>query len=172
MAEHVKELLSAYIDNELTEDDVHRVREHLKTCEECRDSLYELQLLKENIYYAYENVEVPVHLETSIMDKIYALEQETNPRNYFAFWITGFVAMVLLAGMAALVAPFMYFIARFIYKLASIGFKIWHTVPIVMSAIPYFTFMLYGGAFVVIAISAWFLYRLLLSGPYDRRELL
>ncbi|MGV3487298.1 MAG: zf-HC2 domain-containing protein [Tuberibacillus sp.] len=172
MAEHVKELLSAYLDNELNDEDTRRVHEHLRNCEECRDSLYELQLLKDNIFYAYENIDVPVNLEASIMDRIFVMEQDASPKNDFAVWVTGAVAFVIMASMAAFIAPVMYFIARFTYKLASIGFTVLHTVPIVVSAIPYLSYILYGGAIILIAISSWLLYRLLLSNAYDRRELL
>lgn len=172
MAEHVRELLSAYIDNEVNRDEEELVRNHLKHCEECRESLYELELLKDNVFYAYENIEVPVGLEASIMNRIHVLERDKTPVNHLAGWMTGLVGVLILLGLAALVAPFVYIIGKIGPVFARTFMKVLHTVPIVMDAIPYFSFVLYGAAVILIIFSGWFLLRLLLSGSFDRREVL
>jgi predicted anti-sigma-YlaC factor YlaD len=171
MAEHVKELLSAYIDNEINRDEEEKIPRHLKECEHCREALYELQLLRENVFYAYESIVVPDTLETSIMGQIQGPEQESLAVSPLAGWATGLVAMLVLATMVMIVAPFMYVVARILSIFATIAVKILHTVPIIIDAIPYFSTVLYSGAIVLIIISVWFLYRLVISGSFDRREL-
>lgn len=47
--EHVGELLSGYIDGELTQQERQRVRLHSDACEECRERLVELRTLREKI---------------------------------------------------------------------------------------------------------------------------
>lgn len=42
----VNELLSGYLDNELTQQDVQRVALHVKTCQQCKVTLSELEQLK------------------------------------------------------------------------------------------------------------------------------
>ena len=46
---HVGELLSGYIDGELTQQDAQRVRLHCDTCEQCRQGLDELRRMRELI---------------------------------------------------------------------------------------------------------------------------
>jgi hypothetical protein len=46
---HVGELLSGYIDDELTQQDAQRVRLHCEACDECRQSLDELRVMRERI---------------------------------------------------------------------------------------------------------------------------
>lgn len=46
---HVGELLSGYIDGELTQQDQQRVRVHCDSCAECESSLAELQRLRQQI---------------------------------------------------------------------------------------------------------------------------
>ena len=45
--EEVRELLSAYLDDELTQQDSQLVRVHLETCDECRQTLDQLRTLQQ-----------------------------------------------------------------------------------------------------------------------------
>ena len=47
--EHVGELLSGYIDGELTQQDQQRVRLHCESCDDCRRGLEELRTLREKM---------------------------------------------------------------------------------------------------------------------------
>ena len=47
--EHVDELLSGYIDGELTQQDQQRVRLHCESCDDCRRGLEELRTLREKM---------------------------------------------------------------------------------------------------------------------------
>lgn len=47
--EHVDELLSGYIDGELTQQEQQRVRVHYESCRECESNLSELRALREKI---------------------------------------------------------------------------------------------------------------------------
>ena len=47
--EHVGELLSGYIDGELTQQDAQRVRLHCEACEQCRQSLDDLKRMRERV---------------------------------------------------------------------------------------------------------------------------
>ena len=46
MHEQVQKMLSAYLDNELTQADAQRVRIHLEDCEDCRSAFRQLQQLR------------------------------------------------------------------------------------------------------------------------------
>ncbi len=46
---HVGELLSGYIDGELTQQDKQRVRLHCEACEQCRNELTELEALRKAV---------------------------------------------------------------------------------------------------------------------------
>lgn len=46
---HVGELLSGYLDGELTQQDRQRVRLHYESCEECNERLDEIRALREQI---------------------------------------------------------------------------------------------------------------------------
>jgi len=49
MSRHVGELLSGFIDGELTQQDAQRVRLHCESCDQCRQSLDELRDMRERI---------------------------------------------------------------------------------------------------------------------------
>jgi predicted anti-sigma-YlaC factor YlaD len=172
VTDHVEELLSAYIDHELTEEEAHRVRDHIKTCESCRETLYSLQHVRDQLHDAYEKVEVPASLEQAVMASIAVLERKTGVANGFGIWLAGVISLIVMGATAALMAPILIAIAKFLYKLAGIGIKIWQTVPIVVGAIPYFTVILYGATIILIIVSVGLLLRLRFTGSYDRRELL
>lgn len=46
MHEQVQKMLSAYLDNELTQADAQRVRIHLEDCEDCRGAFHQLEQLR------------------------------------------------------------------------------------------------------------------------------
>lgn len=47
MHEEVSQLLSAYLDDELTQAESQRVRIHLEDCPECRQTVHEMEVLRE-----------------------------------------------------------------------------------------------------------------------------
>ncbi|HNU72516.1 MAG TPA: zf-HC2 domain-containing protein [Thermodesulfobacteriota bacterium] len=64
------ELVSAYIDDELTEKETKRLLDHLETCESCTHILSELTLQKETVASlsgCYEGPNPPDHFATSVM---------------------------------------------------------------------------------------------------------
>jgi len=67
------ELLSPYIDNELTDTELQRVDEHLSSCTKCRA---ELEALKEvvDLCRFMEDVEVPAGFRSGVMAKVKAKE--------------------------------------------------------------------------------------------------
>lgn len=62
---HVGELLSGYVDNELTQQDAQRVRLHIDQCANCQHELEEIRLLRSNMSSArLSNVDNDIWRET------------------------------------------------------------------------------------------------------------
>ena len=47
--QHMDDLLSGFVDGELTQQDRQRVSLHCETCDQCRENLADLQALRERI---------------------------------------------------------------------------------------------------------------------------
>jgi predicted anti-sigma-YlaC factor YlaD len=125
MTNHLGDLLSAYIDNELGESDRHRVEEHLSSCEQCQllfEDLLELQLQVSN---AYQTIEAPHDMEFQILERINRKSlTPTVAAGWFAVPVAGLIcltAILLLIGpfLSNLFSIMLKFLMVFIYVLSS-----------------------------------------------------
>jgi anti-sigma factor RsiW len=73
---HPEELLSRYVDNELTEGERHEVSEHLASCESCRLSVEELRALRVRIREAAD-VSLPENFVYSVLRSARAEQENT-----------------------------------------------------------------------------------------------
>ncbi len=89
LCDKTQELISGYLDNELTQQDSQMVRVHLESCASCRAIYQDLQAIKK----ATSQLDYP----TTEAEKIQQLLQEPVARNFSAIgWI------LLIAGLAGL----------------------------------------------------------------------
>lgn len=159
---HVDELISAYIDHELSDAENERVETHLDSCQECYSLMKSFQSMKEQIYIAYQSVGVPSHFEQHIMERIEHSVTEQARLNHL-FW-------VILIPPILLISMFFFFFSKSFYfgaKVASTIFKLmlglFHILTIVFSITPYFMVSLILFATVILLTSIWSLRHLLLK---------
>ncbi len=89
LCDKTQELISGYLDNELTQQDSQMVRVHLESCASCRAIYQDLQTIKQ----ATSQLNYP----TTEAEKIQQLLQEPVARNFSA--IGWFLLIVGLAGL-------------------------------------------------------------------------
>src|SRR5947199_8630306 len=70
MSEHIKELLSDYMDNEINEDERQMIEKHLAVCTDCNNWFRELTTLRKQILATYQMIEVPSTIEGNVLEKI------------------------------------------------------------------------------------------------------
>ncbi|MGL6173564.1 MAG: anti-sigma factor family protein [Cellulosilyticaceae bacterium] len=75
--ENYLELLSSYLDKQLTTQEAEQLEAHLKTCEKCREELEILEAIGTSLD-SLENKELPQGFHAELMDKIHA-EKQTKP---------------------------------------------------------------------------------------------
>jgi len=78
--ESVEDLLSAYMDDELSTNDCHSLEEHLKTCSHCQNVLYELQETSRMVKVAWAEEQPRADFEQRIIQTVQASQQRTQVR--------------------------------------------------------------------------------------------
>ncbi|SFG39133.1 Putative zinc-finger [Desulfotomaculum arcticum] len=154
--QQIQELISAYLDNELPDNERLMVNEHLNGCEECRSLFQELSALKQSVFYYYNSIEVP-DVENGVMEKIKPVHAVKYP-----------IRMILplsWAVIALLVASLLLYIFSPVAILGSSIYKIMpsllHLMPRLIRAIPISPDGIAFTAILMLLISAWSLHRLL-----------
>lgn len=79
-SDHTRFLLSAYLDGELSEKDQSAVTIHLKTCEDCRALMTDLQETKSAVHAAFSAEPVPEVDFTGMWDRIRDNVRTFEPR--------------------------------------------------------------------------------------------
>ena len=91
---HILNSLSAYLDRELSGEQMMTVRSHLESCSECQTELESLKLIKKDLY------SLPLHepseqLQHEVMRKVRALEPAPNRRSLSVMVATSVAAAAL-----------------------------------------------------------------------------
>jgi anti-sigma factor RsiW len=119
--ESIEELLSAYLDGELTEGERRRVVRHLASCPGCAKVFEELRAVSERVHTAILHVEVPAALEAKVFEHVARLHQRDQVRRLSVFYLVG--AVLCVAAVAGLLAsPFGMFF-RVLLRLALTVFR-------------------------------------------------
>ena len=96
---HMYELLSAYIDRELEPANERCVREHLKTCPECRARMNQMLTLKHSVHAA-GNYDLPFAFASELVRSIHHEEQRDvswlGIEHYAGKFVLGLTMLVLL----------------------------------------------------------------------------
>jgi predicted anti-sigma-YlaC factor YlaD len=162
LSEHVEELISAYIDEELLDTEQKKVEAHLNSCEECHRLMSSMLSLKEQVFVSYQSIEAPHHLEQQIMERIeHSVLEQTQLHQLL--W-------VILIPPVLLISMFFFFFSKSFYfgaKVVSTMFKmllgLFHILSIVFSITPYLMTSLILFASVILLGSIWSLRHLLLK---------
>ncbi|WP_161798217.1 anti-sigma factor family protein [Aneurinibacillus tyrosinisolvens] len=153
---HIEDLLSGYIDGELTEEQRMLVEHHLRRCEECRETVDEISAIRNQVYTTYQSIEIPSFLEQKIISSIFSEPVYGKLRAYIpAAAILSVVFFVLILSSATFVS------IGFISSLASAFIGIVHIVPLLVSSVPLLLQAVVGTALVLMLLSLWSLRRLL-----------
>lgn len=160
MREHVEELLSSYIDGEVTDDERKWIEVHLKKCEQCQLLMKNMVTIKNNISLVYRCVEVPQSFEENVLAVIRADKTEKSASRTKVSWFVFASLIVLLLSLMAL-SPIGIFIVSLSSSVFSIMLSLLRVIPTLIRSVPQL-FVGFSVLFVVLFItSTWFLRHLL-----------
>jgi predicted anti-sigma-YlaC factor YlaD len=111
MEHHIDELVSAYMDNELSAEDLQIVKAHLESCEQCNQLVEELLNIQSEVLGFFQTVNAPIALENKILAKI-NIKSPTKS----GFFSLGISLIFIIAAI--------YFFGSLIFKAISIITKI------------------------------------------------
>ncbi|MCY9667404.1 zf-HC2 domain-containing protein [Paenibacillus alginolyticus] len=114
MPNHPEDLLSAYIDNELTAKERQQVEEHLHSCTQCQLLAADLLELQQQVSTVFLTMDAPRDMEQRIM---YEVELQTRAPFISRNWLA-----LPLAGVICLTAVW-YFFGSVFFSLLSVLFK-------------------------------------------------
>lgn len=135
MSDHIEELLSEYIDDELNEEQKQTIEEHLSICSDCNHRLQEIKLLRKQILEAYLSIEIPSRIEDKVMAKIQqaSIKKAISVLNLFAF-LSLFAFGIMLMVTAS---PFLTVGLPIFHSAYSIARGLIYAVPSIISALPH-----------------------------------
>jgi len=149
---HVKELISEYIDDELSDSERQLVENHLNTCDECRNLTEELLSMKQSIFSTYQSIEIPDGLEQKVMVQV-----NKQP------WLSLSVSVLFLFILSSVLTPFLSFSVGLASSLTKIGFSLLQVIiPTMIYSVPYLLSGIYTFALILLFLSIWSLRRLLI----------
>lgn len=158
MFNHPEEKLSAYIDNELMDEERQEVEEHIGSCSSCQTLLEDLLSLQRAVAYAYHEIPEPVDFETRVIQSIGQISAQTRTgKGWLSVPLAAFVVLSMLwfitgAMIVKLMGGILKFIVAMVYMISHL-----------ISAIPVLSGMTIIISCIIIAASAFSLRRLLLQ---------
>ncbi|MBE3569862.1 MAG: zf-HC2 domain-containing protein [Bacillales bacterium] len=156
MNDHVHELLSAFIDGELNEEERKKVVDHLAECRQCSNELKELQWLKGELFAAYHSIEIPnVQFEHSVVKKIKKISSPHQPMNRYVRWTMSFIALLMAAFIVFKMGTVFYIGITLAASFVHIGLSVLHALATVLSSIPLLFLACLIISIVILGISIW-----------------
>jgi sterol desaturase/sphingolipid hydroxylase (fatty acid hydroxylase superfamily) len=158
---HIDELVSAYIDNELSVEGRLAVEIHLQSCEQCNLLVGELLHVQTAVKTFFQEVPTPVGLENKVMEKLNLTSPLKSGLFTFGIILVLFIAVLLFFGSA------MYKIISIFTKIA---FGMFYTATDFVGTQPMtqLSFILF--AIMLLVISSYSLRRLLHSNNAEGDE--
>jgi anti-sigma factor RsiW len=127
MTNHPEEQISAYIDNELSEQDRQVVADHIDSCASCQRLVEELLVLQSGVSQTYRMLQSPKELDNRILQAIQGEPtKKAEGKGWLsvplvalmvlaAFWfMTGAVFIKLLSGLLNFTVALVYLLSHFI----------------------------------------------------------
>ncbi|WP_171628555.1 anti-sigma factor family protein [Paenibacillus plantarum] len=118
MSDHIEDLLSDYMDNELDDLDRQRVEEHLLTCSACSALLSDLSAFKNQVFTAFHAIEAPVGFDDKVMQAI-SLNPSPEHASTASKWL-----LVPLVSAFCFIMLVLAAMGPFLFKLGSILLKV------------------------------------------------
>lgn len=156
MNEHVNELLSAFIDQELSDSESIKVNNHLAVCTQCQDEVDELQAMRERISFFYGSIDIPdFQFENAVLNKI----RELKPTNLIAYkWIAGGTIIFFAIILSIFLFTFgnaLYMGITFASEFIKIGVSLSHAFFSVLSSIPFLLEVFAITTIIIVGLSVW-----------------
>jgi anti-sigma factor RsiW len=127
MTNHPEEQISAYIDDELSEQDRQEIAKHIESCASCQGLLEELLVLQSDVSQTYRMLQSPIELDSRILQ---AIQGEPTKKAEGKGWLsvplialmvlgslwfmTSAVILKLLGGLLKLTVAIVYMVSHFI----------------------------------------------------------
>lgn len=158
---HLEELISSYIDDELTDDERAVVEVHLKSCSECRALMEELNAIKNTIFSVYRSVEVPFGVEQQVLSVI---DRGTlkGPISIQISWAALASFSLILIITLSVLSPVGVLGLGLASSVLNILFSLLKAIPVIIQSVPYVFITVSAFSVIVMLISIWSLRRLLL----------
>ncbi|MDF2904433.1 MAG: hypothetical protein K0S25_2071 [Bacillus sp. (in: firmicutes)] len=156
MHDHVKSLLSAYVDDELDSEETSIIDHHVALCEECKHELDHLMFMKKEIMALFHFVEAPdEQFEQSVMKEIADLSWKK--RNVFRPLLLGSTfAFVFLFGLVFLkMGHFLFIGMKLATAFVKMALSVVHALVAISSSIPSIFGVFIITSLIIIAISGW-----------------
>ncbi|BAU29158.1 putative zinc finger protein [Aneurinibacillus soli] len=157
--EHMEDMLSAYLDHELSIEEHAVVEQHLEACEKCQGVVDELSFIKYQTFSTYQSVCAPEYMTEKIMEFIENNTAAISKRNSTipavvagTFICVFFMVALLYAGTIG---------SGFLSSFAAIVMAVWKMITLVILQTPSFLSGIAGFAVFLLLISIWFLRKLL-----------
>ncbi|WP_416827353.1 anti-sigma factor family protein [Ectobacillus polymachus] len=157
----VEELLSAYVDDEISSDERMKVEEHLRTCESCQQQVQELTQMKQNISRAYFDVLPDDHFEALVMENISSYKEQLNRRKrriHASVLIIG-VALILFIFLQTSSALFAFF--QVFFSFLHVSMSLIRAFVTIVSSVPTIIGTIVMSTVFVLIFSSWSIHRLL-----------
>jgi len=100
--DHVKNLISLYIDNELDEKECHEFEEHISSCESCRNELNEM-LKTVKLLRSIPQVELPSNFKAELHEKLIKVKEEEKRSTGKGLFFIGNGYFKAVSGIAAMI---------------------------------------------------------------------
>lgn len=160
---HINDLMSAYLDNELSYDERKKVEEHINHCSECYGLYENLSLMNNNLTETFQSIEPPKGFEKRVMEEI-------NHSMIIAYQARAQVTSLgVLASSLVLVLlylkynPFIFLGFKLTSTMTDIALRVFQTVTVIFSDLPFAIGGLIIFSVILLSIAGWSLRHLLTS---------
>ncbi|MGE8206938.1 anti-sigma factor family protein [Heyndrickxia sp. NPDC080065] len=169
MSEHVSDLLSAYIDEELSEEESMKVKSHVTNCHLCSDELHNLIELKNEISMLYDTIPIPdKHFEETVMSKINNISFGKSVSQKVFTWGISIICILMIFIIMAKVSSVLYVIGTILSSFFNIGIGLFHAAAAAITSIPFVLEIIAVTTLIIVGLSIWSVRFLLIGKNYNK----
>lgn len=162
MQPHDGELISAYIDDELSKEETLLIEEHLETCKECQELVSELSGLKRKVSTTYQAIKVPGKIEEKVLAKIGQRRTSGKPLLFALPWISAALMAVTISIFLLSLLPATDFSLGLTASVFNVLLNLIHLVPVLIGVVPFLLETTLIFAIILLLISLWSLRHMLI----------
>ncbi|MDQ0497063.1 zf-HC2 domain-containing protein [Paenibacillus brasilensis] len=168
MSDHIVDLISAYMDNELTKHERQQVEEHLYNCPECFAIFNDFMMLKNDVLQTFRSIEAPETVEETVLQAIRNPVPSNPSRERYWIFVPLLISLLIFVIVFTLVGSFT-------FKLASVGWKVFMNLMFAVGSLlasdPYLTAGLIGFSLMLMIGSGFSLTLLLKQNQFRRNQI-